>query len=111
MYYVTPRGASILLEQALPIVSQVDVYIGYVANTRTDFKSIFYEKEFFTQYEFWSEYHKSTIGHNIEIKKFLPENNLFYLICVALLLVWAVFSIGQCKIKKVKKTKRDRNKV
>ena len=78
MYYVTPRGASILLEQALPIVSQIDVYIGYVANTREDFKSLFYKEEFFSQYEFWSDFHKSTIGHNIEIKKFLPDSNMFY---------------------------------
>lgn len=80
MYYITPRGASILLEQALPIVSQVDVYIGYVANTRRDFVSVFYKQEFFSTYEFWSEFHHSTIGHDIEIKKFLPESNTFYII-------------------------------
>ena len=80
MYYITPRGASILLEQALPIVSQIDVYIGYVANTRDDFVSVFYKQEFFSTYEFWSEFHGSTIGHDIEIKKFLPESNWFYII-------------------------------
>jgi hypothetical protein len=80
MYYITPRGASILLEQALPIVSQIDVYIGYVANTRDDFVSVFYKQEFFSTYEFWSEFSGSTIGHDIEIKKFLPESNWFYVI-------------------------------
>lgn len=100
MYYVTPRGASILLDQALPVVSQIDVYIGYVANTRDDFKAVFYEKEYFTQYQFWSEYHASTIGHNIEIKKFLPENNWFYLGWTALILVWAVCTIRGCPKKK-----------
>jgi len=108
MYYVTPRGASILLEQALPIVSQIDVYIGYVANTRTDFKSMFYEKEYFTQYEFWSGWHKSTIGHAIEIKKFLPENNLFYFMCVSIIVCWAVFTIKLCKIKLKKKPYRNK---
>ena len=92
MYYVTPRGASILLEQALPIVSQVDVYIGYVSNTREDFKGVFYEQEYFTQFQFWTEYHKSTIGHDIEIKKFLPENNWFYLGWSALIILWALIS-------------------
>lgn len=101
MYYITPRGASILLQQALPVVSQIDVYIGYVANTRDDFKAVFYEKEYFTQYEFWSEYHASTIGHNVEIKKFLPESNWFYLGWTALILVWAVCTIrGRCYQKK-----------
>ena len=99
MYYITPRGASILLEQALPVVSQIDVYIGYVANTRDEFKAVFYEKEYFTQYQFWSEYHASTIGHTIEIKKFLPENNFFYLGCTALILIWAVSTLCTCKQK------------
>lgn len=99
MYYITPRGASILLEQALPIVSQIDVYIGYVANTRADFKAVFYEKEYFTQYQFWSEYHASTIGHTIEIKKFLPENNFFYLGWTALILIWAGVTLCTCKQK------------
>lgn len=80
MYYLTPRGASILLEQALPIVSQIDVYIGYVANTRDDFKSVFYKMEYFTTYEFWTEFGSSTIDHNIEIKKFLPDSNMFYVL-------------------------------
>jgi len=107
MYYVTPRGASILLEQGLPVVSQIDVYIGYVANTRADFKAVFYEKEYFTQYEFWSEYHSSTIGHNIEIKKFLPENNWFYLGWTAIIIVWAV--ITMCKgCSKKKKSYRSK---
>ncbi len=101
MYYVTPHGASVLLEQALPVVSQIDVYIGYVANTRPDFKAVFYEKEYFTQYQFWTEYHASTIGHNIEIKKFLPENNWFYLGWTALIIIWAVITLRkQCTEKK-----------
>ena len=101
MYYVTPHGASVLLEQALPVVSQIDVYIGYVANTRPDFKAVFYEKEYYTQYQFWTEFHASTIGHSIEIKKFLPENNWFYLGWTALILFWAVVTLHkQCKPKK-----------
>ena len=89
MYYITPRGAKILLEQALPIVSQVDVYIGYVANTRDDFVSVFYKMEHFTQYEFWSEFSSSTIGHDLEIKKFLPESNLFY-VFISLLFITCI---------------------
>tara|TARA_B110000858_G_scaffold184026_1_gene224884 strand:+ start:247 stop:1035 length:789 start_codon:yes stop_codon:yes gene_type:complete len=109
MYYITPRGASILLEQALPIVSQIDVYIGYVANTRADFKAIFYEKEYFTQYQFWSEYSASTIGHNIEIKKFLPENNWFYLAWVALIFLWAIFALwSMLSCQKKQKTYRSK---
>lgn len=99
MYYVTPRGAAILLEQALPVVSQIDVYIGYVANTR-DFYAVFYEKEFFTKFSFFREYHTSTIGHNVEIKKFLPEGNFFYICCTALIFIWAVCTIWGCKTKK-----------
>lgn len=96
MYYITPRGASILLEQALPIVSQIDVYMGYVANTRDDYVSVFYKQEFFSTYEFWSEFHSSTIGHDIEIKKFLPESNTFYVFSTVMFIsclfgsIWAI---------------------
>ncbi len=103
MYYISPRGASILLEQALPIVSQIDVYIGYVANTRNDFKSVFYKMEHFTTYEFWTEFSSSTIGHNLEIKKFLPENNGFYVISTVLFiscLFGSVLAIQQSIQKK-----------
>lgn len=93
MYYVTPRGARILLEQALPIVSQIDVYIGYVANTRDDFKSVFYKMEYFSTYEFWSEFSSSTIGHNLEIKKFLPESNAFYVLNTILYISCVFFTI------------------
>ena len=100
MYYVTPRGAGILLEQALPVVSQIDVYIGYVANTRKDFYAVFYEKEFFTKFSFFREYHASTIGHNVEIKKFLPENNLFYFSSFLLIFIWAGLTIWGCRSQK-----------
>lgn len=96
MYYLTPRGANILLEQALPIVSQIDVYMGYVANTRDDFNSVFYKMEHFTTYEFWREFRSSTIGHDIEIKKFLPESNTFYILNTVLYIscmfctIWAI---------------------
>lgn len=100
MYYVTPRGAAILLKQALPVVSQIDVYIGYVANTQKDFYAVFYEKEFFTKYSFFREFHASTIGHNVEIKKFLPENNGFYITCIVLIFAWAVLTIWGCRSKK-----------
>ena len=96
MYYITPRGASILLEQALPVVSQIDVYIGYVSNTRIDFISVFYEKQFFSQYEFWSEFHKSTIGHKIEIKKFLPESNMFYISWAVIIMMCFLFMFKTC---------------
>jgi len=102
MYYITPRGASILLEQALPIVSQIDVYMGYVANTRNDFVSVFYKQEFFSTYEFWSEFSSSTIGHNIEIKKFLPESNWFYVLSTVLFISCIFRSIKAITNKKIK---------
>jgi len=100
MYFITPKGAAILLEQALPVVSQVDVFIGYVANTREDFYAVFYEKEFFTKFSFFREYHASTIGHNVEIKKFLPEGNFFYICYTALIFIWAGLTIWGCRSQK-----------
>lgn len=107
MYYITPRGANILLEQALPIVSQIDVYIGYVANTRDDFRSVFYKMEHFTSYEFWSEFGQSTIGHDIEIKKFLPESNAFYALSTVVFIscVFGTIRAVQLSIHKRKKSK------
>lgn len=106
MYYITPRGASILLEQAFPIVSQIDVYMGYVANTREDFVSVFYKQEFFSTYEFWSEFSSSTIGHDIEIKKFLPESNVFYVIST-MLFISCIFGTIRAIQQSIKKSMRE----
>lgn len=107
MYYITPRGASILLEQALPIVSQIDVYMGYVANTREDFVSVFYKQEFFSTYEFWSEFSSSTIGHDIEIKKFLPESNWFYVFSTVLFISCIFGSVRAIQQYIKKDTRKD----
>ena len=81
MYYITPKGASELLNQAIPIVAPVDIYITYVANTNKNFKSAFYKSSFFPFYQPLIQEVHSTIGRNISIKKiFMPESNIYYII-------------------------------
>lgn len=88
MYYVTPKGASILLEQALPIVSPVDIFILYVANTRSDFNSVFYKTSFFPFYQPIVQEMQSTIGRHVSIKKIaMPESNIYYIIFLLILLI------------------------
>ena len=39
LYYITPEGARKLLEYALPIVSPIDIYLGYCSYTDPNFKA------------------------------------------------------------------------
>ena len=81
MYYVTPRGASRLLQHAFPIFAPVDVYIGYLASVSTSsFTALYYKQNLYTIYNQISDGLRSSLGHPLNIKAELPESNWFYLL-------------------------------
>ena len=77
-YYITPAGAQKLLRQALPMITHVDVYIGYIGEDDPDFKAYRYEKKIYGTFEFLRDNMTSSIGHAPQVKKLLPESNWFY---------------------------------
>lgn len=77
MYYVTPSGCSRLLREALPVVTHVDVFIGYVA-ADPDFHAYFYRPRIYGTMDFLRDHITSSIGHTPSVKNVLPASNVFY---------------------------------
>ena len=109
MYYITPRGASELLKQALPIVAPVDVYINYIASTNKNFKSVFYKHSYFPFYQPLIQEVHSTIGRHFSIKKiFMPESNIYYaIVAFGVIFVYIKPKLhSECICKSNQKTKK-----
>jgi GR25 family glycosyltransferase involved in LPS biosynthesis len=94
MYYLTPNGAKLLLENVYPIATHIDVYIAYVAATKSyNFKAIFLKQNLYPFHLEWKDNLQSTLGHDITIKKILPDGNLFYYIVLFLVLFFLISSV------------------
>ena len=96
MYYVTPRGAAILLEQALPIVTHVDVYIAAVSSTRADFKALRWRENIYTVADMIKDNEDSTLEHPLSnglLRKRLPSSNAFFIAIIVVVLAVVVWSI------------------
>lgn len=83
-YFITPKGASILLQNVFPIEVHIDKYIGYISSINHEFKAICYKDKYIPPLE---TYMKSTLNHGINFKSELPDNNTFYWIVIAIILV------------------------
>tara|TARA_Y100000739_G_C20511807_1_gene419902 strand:+ start:254 stop:970 length:717 start_codon:yes stop_codon:yes gene_type:complete len=95
MYYVTPTGAEILLREALPVITHVDVYVGFMAETHPEMNAVRWSDHIYTQYNAMVDDMSSTLGHKIPIRKALPHSNTFYVVFVGLfvgVLAWAITS-------------------
>jgi GR25 family glycosyltransferase involved in LPS biosynthesis len=96
MYYVTPRGAAILLEQALPIVTHIDVYIAAVSSTRADFTGLRWRENIYSTINMIEDNESSTLEHPVSnglLRKRLPSSNAFFIavmVAVLALVVWSV---------------------
>lgn len=90
MYYLTPRGAKVLLRHAFPIVSHPDVLVSYVASTEPSFVGLFPKEDLYMLFPFLKDNMVSTLRHRPQIKKFLPDSNWFYVVWLAAMLVLVV---------------------
>lgn len=94
MYYVTPNGAKKLLDNVYPILTHIDTYIAYLAATTSyDFKGIFLKNNLYPFHLEWKDNLQSTLGHELRIKKILPDGNAFYYIIMFSLLFFLLTSI------------------
>lgn len=78
LYYITPKGASILLKYAFPIVAHVDSYIGYVANVINEFNAVYYATQLYPLHKMIEDDIASSIQHKVAIKKMMPDSDAFY---------------------------------
>lgn len=83
MYFLTPRGASLLLQHAFPIEAPVDVYIGYMASVSSvPFKALYYKQNLYSLSNQITDGLNSSLGHQLNIKAELPESNWFYIVLI-----------------------------
>lgn len=94
LYYLTPRGACILLQNALPVVVHIDHYIGYAAASVPEFRALYWKEQIYTFSAFFADNFNSTIATaGFSIRKALPHGNTFYIIWMLLVVVlfsWAI---------------------
>jgi len=112
VYFITPKGASILLQNVFPIEVHIDKYIGYISSINHEFKAICYKNNYISPIE---TYIKSTLNHGINFKSTLPDGNTFYWIAIVttiIVIVGVIFLIfflnkdrQKCKIQ-LKKCKK-----
>jgi len=96
LYYITPRGASILLRDALPVVVHVDQYVAYVADVLPEFKALYWGKNIYSFFDFYTD-HKNTTLHAenwVNIRKILPHNNTFYIVTIISFVILFIASIS-----------------
>jgi glycosyl transferase family 25 len=108
LYYITPKTARILLENALPIITQVDSYINHnignvLPNTSSALKTYVSRKNIpFTRSS------GSVLKHSGNVKKFLPESNIFWYIflgivvtiIISLVILWTRKCPDKCGKRK-----------
>jgi len=82
LYYITPRGATILLRDALPVVVHIDQYIAYVASVLPEFKAMYWKNNIYSFSEMYDDHKNTTLhsGNLPSIRKILPNENTFYIV-------------------------------
>ena len=78
IYYITPKGAQILLKNALPIANPIDNYISYVSHNNENFNSYKVKRNPYSKREFWKDFYNTSIQGDVVLKKALPQDNWFY---------------------------------
>ena len=100
-YYLSPKGAKILLQHAYPVVFQVDVYISMVAYTNTDFRAYATKNNPYSIFQYLRDAGNSTIGYRKgSLRMFVPESNWFYVFWCALVVVLVVLCVVGWKKRK-----------
>ena len=85
MYWIAPTGAQLLLKHALPIWTQVDLYIGIQAYLADSFKAYVLKERLYPILNVVIDNAFSQV-QSFAIKKYLPRNNKFYIILIVVLI-------------------------
>ena len=94
MYCVTPRGARILLRDALPVVVHIDSYIGYITSV-SEIKALYWKEQIYSLNDLLRDNYGSTLEHTFNIRKLLlPSSNTFYICFFILFLVLLIATIS-----------------
>lgn len=84
-YYISPRGASIIVGLAFPMVTQIDLFIGIVSHVHESFHAFVLKTRLYSVWQMLSDNMCSSI-QKFAIKKYLPRSNGFYYATIGCLL-------------------------
>lgn len=99
-YYLSPKGAKILLQHAYPVAFQVDVYISTVAFTNPNFRAYATKNNPYSATKYLLDAGKSTIGYQkFSVRTLLPESNWFYGVLCSVVVVLVVLCVAGWKRK------------
>ena len=94
LYYLTPDGAKKLLQHVFPITTHIDIFIAYFSATKSnDFNGIFLNNNIYPFHLELQDNMNSTLGHGLQVKKMLPDENSFYYVFVASYLILIIVCI------------------
>ena len=85
-YWIAPTGAALLLQHALPIWTQVDLFIGIQAYLHGKFKAYVLRERLYPLISVVMDNAFSQV-QSFAVKKYMPRSNWFYIvICIILVL-------------------------
>ena len=86
IYYITPRGASILLKNSLPITTHADQWVGIKANLHEDFKAYILKEKLYSITKFIKDDINSVLNHDsYSLKRMLPNYNWLYILILCII--------------------------
>ena len=84
-YYITPRGASILLKNSLPIITHIDQWVGINANLNKNFKAYMLKKKLYYIFDLIKDDMNSALNHDsYSLKRLLPNYNWLYIVILCI---------------------------
>lgn len=87
LYVMFPKGAKLLLKNALPCLTQVDAWIGITCfHHPKEMRAYVLRQRLYTRIMMFKDNLNSSIQTHFAVKKFLPVNNAFYVSAVLVLL-------------------------
>lgn len=91
-YVIFPSGAEKILKHCYPITTQIDLFIGIIANLYPEFKGYALKKRLYSIWDVVSDNFNTSI-QDFAIKKYLPDNNSFYWVVVGVMILLIVLTI------------------
>tara|TARA_B100001769_G_C21870377_1_gene471014 strand:- start:11 stop:739 length:729 start_codon:yes stop_codon:yes gene_type:complete len=97
-YLIFPEGAKIILKHALPITTQIDLFVGVLLHLYPEFIGYALDERLYSFSEIFMD-NLSTDIQSFAVKKYLPSGNIFYVIVVLFIITLVSIIIYQNKNK------------
>lgn len=95
-YLIFPQGAKIILKHALPINTQIDLFVGILLSLYPEFIGYALNERLYSFSEIFMD-NLSTDIQSFAVKKYLPSGNIFYVILLMFIIILISIIIYQNK--------------